>query len=106
MLNCNPSKHWSNAMAAITRHLRSTAVSVALMLMVLGSGIAAAADNYRLMLSAREDSGVGKDVFGVSYDSFDDLLNSPPVVDPVRFPASTSARATSLPGGRMTASTG
>jgi hypothetical protein len=32
---------------------------------------------YRLMLSSREDQGAGKDVFVVTYDSFDDLLNSP-----------------------------
>ena len=32
---------------------------------------------YRLMLSGRSDEGAGRDVFVITYDSFDDLLNSP-----------------------------
>ncbi len=33
---------------------------------------------YRLLLSSRADAGVGQDVFIATFDTFDDLINSPP----------------------------
>jgi len=54
------------------------------MCLVVGGG-AALADPYRLMLSSRSDAGVGNDLYVVSYDSYDDMINSPSFGGPGSF---------------------
>ena len=41
--------------------------------------MADAAPLYHLMLSSRNDSGASFDTYFLTYDTFDDLINSPPV---------------------------
>lgn len=57
--------------------LRSAVVAALMLTAVVGVSVAAGAGSYPSMLSARNDQGAGRDVFIISYDSLDDLLNSP-----------------------------
>jgi len=67
-------------MRCLAHALRATI----LMCLVVGGG-AALADPYRLMLSSRSDAGVGNDLYVVSYDSYDDMINSPSFGGPGSF---------------------
>ncbi len=57
--------------------LRCATTASLLALCVSSVGAAVVPGSYQLMLSARQDQGAARDVFAVTYGSFEDLVNSP-----------------------------